>query len=78
MAKYCTCAGDFVNTLDIDELAKKLQTFKGIARYENKLLWFNFLMILFFNIRVLFRISLFMCLPRQSNYGTTVHSYIIW
>jgi DNA polymerase epsilon subunit 1 len=32
MAKYCKCAGDFVNTLDIDEFAKKLKTFKGIAR----------------------------------------------
>jgi hypothetical protein len=31
MAKYCKCAGDFVNTLDIDEFAKKLKTFKGIA-----------------------------------------------
>lgn len=35
MAKYCKCAGDFVNTLDIDEFAKKLRTFKGIASHYN-------------------------------------------
>ncbi|CAC5377738.1 POLE [Mytilus coruscus] len=38
MAKYCTCAGDFVNSVDIDEFAQKLRTFKGIASHYNMIL----------------------------------------
>ncbi|ESO90687.1 hypothetical protein LOTGIDRAFT_217825 [Lottia gigantea] len=38
MKKYCSCAGEFSNTLDIEEYRKQLRTFRGIARHYKMVL----------------------------------------
>ncbi|XP_013399576.1 DNA polymerase epsilon catalytic subunit A [Lingula anatina] len=35
MSKYCTCAGDFSNTVSLEDLGKKLRTFRNIASHYN-------------------------------------------
>lgn len=33
MRTYCTCAGEYTNTMTVDEFSKQLRTFQGIARH---------------------------------------------
>ncbi|XP_053408498.1 DNA polymerase epsilon catalytic subunit A-like [Mercenaria mercenaria] len=38
MRTYCTCAGEYRNTVTVDDLGKQLRTFKGIASHNNMVL----------------------------------------
>ena len=40
MRLYCNCAGEYTNMVKIDDFAKQMKTFKGIARYWSLLLLF--------------------------------------